>query len=314
MLPVMTSLHVRTPLWKSRPLSAALGSEVYLKVEALQPTASFKIRGIGHACQLSQAEGARKLLASSGGNAGYAVAYAGRRLGLPVTVVVPETTPALMQGRIEAEGAVVIQHGSSWDDSHSFALALAQKESAAYIHPFDDPRLWEGHATLIEEVYEDGVRPDIVVVAVGGGGLLCGVLQGLHQVGWQDVPVCTVETEGTASFARSVKVGELVTLERITSVATSLGARCVSSRALAWTRSHEILSCEVSDTAAVRSVLRFADDHRLLVEPACGAALSAAYDRAESLSGRKTVLIVLCGGAGVTRDLLAKWSLEVGSG
>lgn len=311
---VMNSLHVRTPLWESRPLSAALGSRVYLKLEALQPTGSFKIRGVGRACQLSRAEGARKLVASSGGNAGYAVAYAGRRLGLPVTVVLPETTSPLMQGRVEAEGATVIQHGSAWDDSHSFALALAHKESAAYIHPFDDPRLWEGHATLIEEIREDGVRPDIVVVAVGGGGLLCGVLQGLHQVGWQDVPVCTVETEGAASFARSVEVGELITLERLTSVATSLGARRVSSRALAWTDSHDIHTCKVSDAAAVRGVLRFADDHRLLVEPACGAALSVAYDRAEALAGRKTVLIVLCGGAGVTQELLVKWSLELGLG
>ena len=310
----MPSLHLRTPLWESRPLSAALGSKVYLKVEALQPTSSFKIRGVGRACQLAKAEGARKLIASSGGNAGYAVAYAGRQLGLPVTVVVPETTPSLVQRRLEAEGAAVIEHGSSWDDSHAFALALADKESAAYIHPFDDPRLWEGHATLIEEVRQDGVRPDMVVVATGGGGLLCGVLQGLHRVGWQDVPVCAVETEGAASFALSVEAGELVTLERIASVATSLGARRVALKALAWTHSHEIFPCRVSDAAAVRAVLRFADDHRLLVEPACGAALSVAYDRAAELAGRNAVLIVVCGGAGVTRELLTKWSAELGLG
>ena len=300
----MASLHVRTPLWESRPLSAALGSKVYLKLEPLQPTASFKIRGIGRACQLSKRDGARKLVASSGGNAGYAVAYAGQRLDLPVTVVVPSTTSALMRGRLQAEGATVVEHGTSWDDSHTFALALAHKEDAAYIHPFDDPRIWTGHASLIQEISEDGVRPDIVVVAVGGGGLLCGVLQGLHEVGWKDVPVCTVETEGAASFARSVQAGELVTLQGITSLATSLGARRVASQALEWTHAHEIIPWEVSDEAAVRAVVRFADDHRLLVEPACGAALSAAYDRAKPLVSRSTVLIVLCGGAGITWNLL----------
>ena len=301
----MNPLHHRTPLWESRPLGGLLGARVWLKLEALQPTGSFKIRGIGHACQSALSEGARALVASSGGNAGVAVAYAGRRLGLPVTVVVPETTSRLMLERLRDEGATVIQQGAAWDDSHAMALGLASRQEAAYIHPFDDPRIWDGHASLVREVREAGVRPDLVVLAVGGGGLLCGVLQGMHQAGWRDVPVCAVETEGADSFHRSVEAGRLVTLQGIASVATSLGARQVASRALAWTESHRVLPWVVSDRAAVGAVLRFADDHRLLVEPACGAALAAVYDRAEPLAGSRAVLVVVCGGAGVTGALLA---------
>lgn len=308
----MKPLHHRTPLWESRPLSAQLGARVWLKLEAFQPIGSFKIRGVGHACQLALSEGARALVASSGGNAGYAVAYAGRQLGLPVTVVVPETTSGLMMERLRGEGATVIQQGASWDDSHAVALGLARRQEAAYIHPFDDPRLWEGHASLVREVREAAVRPDLVVLAVGGGGLLCGVLEGMHQAGWQEVPVCAVETEGADSFFRSVEAGRLVTLPGIASVATSLGARQIASRALAWTKSHRILPRVVSDRAAVGAVLRFADDHRLLVEPACGAALSAVYDRAEPLLGAETVLVVVCGGAGVTGQLLAQWTSRLG--
>ena len=308
----MKPLHHRTPLWESRPLSAWLGARVWLKLEALQPTGSFKIRGVGRACQSALSEGARALVASSGGNAGHAVAYAGRRLGLPVTVVVPETTSGLMLERLRGEGAAVIRQGAAWDDSHGVALDLARRQEAAYIHPFDDARLWEGHASLVGEVREAGVKPDLVVLAVGGGGLLCGVLEGMHRAGWTDVPVCAVETEGADSFSRSVEAGRLVTLPAIASLATSLGARRVASRALAWTGSHRILPRVVPDRAAVAAVLRFADDHRLLVEPACGAALAGVYERAEPLRGAENVLVVVCGGAGVTRQLLEKWRVESG--
>ena len=308
----MKPLHLHTPLWESRPLGARLAARVWLKLEALQPTGSFKIRGVGHACQSARSEGARALVASSGGNAGYAVAYAGRQLGLPVTVVVPETTSSLMQERLRGEGASVIQQGNAWDDSHAMALDLARRQEAAYIHPFDDSRIWAGHASLVREVGEAGVVPDLVVLAVGGGGLLCGVLEGMHQAGWQDVPVCAVETEGADSFYRSVQAGRLVTLPGIDSLATSLGARQVASRALAWTSSHRVIPWVVSDRAAVGAVLRFVDDHRLLVEPACGAALASVYDRAEPLRGAENLLVVVCGGAGVTWHLLAKWSNGLG--
>ena len=187
----MTALHVTTPLIESVPLGSITGSEVYLKLECVQPTGSFKIRGIGNACSLSCSDGSTALVASSGGNAGLAVAYSGRRLGVPVTIVVPESTPQLMRDRLRAEGADVVQHGAAWDESHALALEISDKKQAAYIHPFDDPRIWDGHASLVHEVKATGIVPDLVVTVVGGGGLLCGVLQGLHEVGWSKVPVMT---------------------------------------------------------------------------------------------------------------------------
>ena len=120
-----------------------------------------------------------------------------------------------------------------------------------------------------------------------------------------------METEGAASLASSVQVGRLVTLDEISSVATSLGARRVAPRALEWTRDHTITPWVVTDREAVDACLRFADDHRVLVEPACGAALSTGYNRAPALEGREPVVIVVCGGAGVTRQLMEKWSQEV---
>ena len=307
----MKPIHIATPLWESPALSASMGALVLLKMEALQPIGSFKARGIGAACQASWEAGARSLVCASGGNAGYAVAYAGHQIGIPVTVVVPKTTPAWLQSLIRREGATVSVHGDSWDEAHTHATELARQDQAAYIHPFDDPRVWKGHASIVYEIADAGVRPGAVVVSVGGGGLLCGLLEGLHQVGWKDVPILAVETEGAASFAASVQAGHLVTLDRIASIATTLGARTIASEALAWTQRHTITPWIVTDRAALDACLRFADDHRVLVEPACGAALSAVYGRAEPLEGLAPIVVIVCGGAGVSLKLLDDWNKKL---
>ena len=304
------ALHSRTPIWQSRPMSESLGVPVFLKMETFQPVGSFKLRGMGAACQHACRNGAKHLVSSSGGNAGYAVAYSGRILGAPVTIVVPKRTSARARELMRGEGAEVIEHGEAWDDSHVYAIQLAGRMDGAYIHPFDDPSAWAGHATMIHEAAEEVAKPGAVAVSVGGGGLLCGVTRGMEEVGWSDVPVLAVETRGADSFATAVAAGKLVTLDAITSIATTLGARTVAAEALAWAGRREIVPWVVSDRSAVEACLRFADDHRVLVEPACGASLSAVYDRAEPLRNRGPVLIIVCGGAGVTRGLLASWEQQ----
>ncbi len=299
-------LHIETPQFVSRPLSLASGREIWLKFDALQPSGSFKMRGVGHACEVHHRRGARRFVSSSGGNAGLAVACAGRALSVPVVVVVPETTTPRAIELLRQEGAEVIVHGASWQEANVRALALVG-DSDAFIHPFDDPLLWQGHASMIDEVRRAGEKPDAVVLSVGGGGLLCGVLEGLHRHGWADVPVIAVETEGAASFHAAVQAGRPVELEAITSVATSLGAKRVCERALQWSREHPIDSVQVSDASALSACERFLDDHRLLVEPACGASLALAYENAPALAPFDTVLVVVCGGATASIDQIRQW-------
>ena len=303
---------VTTPLWDSEPLARALGVPVYLKMEALQPCGSFKIRGLRAVCAARVAAGARRLLCSSGGNAGLAVAYAGRRLGVPVTVVVPRSTTAWARERIAAEGAAVVEHGAAWAEAHAYALEN-MSEGTAYVHPFDDPEIWEGHAPMIDEAAVQlasytGEPPGAVVVAVGGGGLLCGVLLGMQRVGWGAVPVLAVETTGAASLAAAMAADALVSLAKIDTVATTLGAARVAAEALTWTRRRPVQAWQVSDAAAVLACERFLDDHRVLVEPACGAGLSAIYDAAAPLRGLGSALVIVCGGAGVSLALLRAWA------
>jgi L-serine/L-threonine ammonia-lyase len=298
-------MHRSTPLLRSDPLSDRFGAEVWLKLENLQPSGSFKLRGLGLASERAVTRGARRLVIASGGNAGLAVAWAGRELRVPVTVVVPVTTGAPRRDLLRSLGAEVEVEGAAWDEAHLRAAVVAEEQGGALLHPFDDPVVWEGHATLVAEcAAELAEPPGTVVVAVGGGGLLCGVLQGMHDAGWSDVPVVAAETEGAASYAAALAAGEPVTLPAITSIATTLGAKRVCDRAVAWANVHPIRSALCTDGEAVLACRRFADDHRLLVEPACGAALAVL----PGIRGAGSILVIVCGGAGVTLAELEAWT------
>ncbi len=300
-------LHIDTPLLLSSQLSKLTGRSIWLKMDALQVPGSFKIRGVSHACTEYVSRGARRLVSSSGGNAGLAVAYAGRSLGVPVTVVVPQTTSQRAKELLQLENAEVIVHGDSWQEANELAVSLVGTTDA-FLHPFDDPLLWQGHATVIDEVARAGLQPDAVVLSVGGGGLLCGVAQGLQRNGWGHIPIIAVETHGAASFHVAAKAGHAVQLDQINSVATSLGAKRVCEQAVQWSKQHTIHSVLVSDKSAVGACQRFLADHRVLVEPACGASLAIAYENSSALDPFKSVLVIVCGGATATVDQLQQWA------
>uniref|UniRef100_A0A674HNW1 L-serine deaminase n=1 Tax=Taeniopygia guttata TaxID=59729 RepID=A0A674HNW1_TAEGU len=329
--------HIVSPVLESLSLSKAAGTKVFMKLENVQPSGSFKIRGIGHLCQDAAKKGCRHLVCSSGncspswgmllrrpgmcrggalaepsvcpgGNAGLAAAYAAQKLGLPITVVVPSSSGPTPVRKLQELGATVEVYGKVWDDANSRAQELAKAEGWVSIPPFDHPLVWEGHASLVRELKDSlEAKPDAMVVAVGGGGLLAGVVAGLQQVGWQDVPIIAAETRGAHSFHEALQAGQLVTLPAITSVATGLGARTVAARALQCARECPVLSQVVEDTEAVRAVEQFLDEERMLVEPACGAALAVLYSgRLQRLQseGRlrsplSSVLLVLCGGSNI---------------
>jgi L-serine/L-threonine ammonia-lyase len=304
------ALHVSTPLIESSPLSARTGNRILLKMENLQPAGSFKIRGIGLLCEQGKRDGMRHFVSSSGGNAGYAAAYAGRQLGIQTTVFVPETTPPDSRKKIESQGAEVRVAGSVWDEADKAARALSEEVNGLYVSPFDHPLIWEGHATLVDELVSEIEKPDAMVLSVGGGGLLCGVVEGLRRNDWQDVPILAVETEGTASLATSLEQGRLVTLDAITGVATSLGAKTVAQGAFERANQHPVRSIVVTDAEAINACVPFADDHRCLVEPACGASLAMAYSRPESLADFKSIVIVVCGGIGISLDTIQRWRIN----
>ncbi|KAI0011072.1 L-serine dehydratase [Xylariaceae sp. FL0662B] len=324
-------LFIETPCIPSAALSRAAGCNIFLKLENLQPSGSFKSRGVGTMMQRAlpakpAADGAAHFYCSSGGNAGLACATAAATLRQPCTIVVPLTTPARMIDKIRELGAVVLQKGVNWSmaDRYLRDELLARDPKGIYVPPFDHPDIWDGASTLVDELVALNQVPDGAIDGIvcncGGGGLLNGIMAGVERNGAAgafgaapDKPqVVVVETEGADSLHESVKAGKLIRLPAITSIATSLGASMVSEKTFEWSKEAHLTSVVVTDRDAVMGSVRFADDARILVEVACGATIAIVYNgmlreaMGKGLSdeewSRKNVVVVVCGGSNVTLE------------
>ena len=203
-------------------------TNIHFKLDNLQPSGSFKDRGISHMIYtLSQKVKISKLVSSSGGNAGKAVTFAGSRLKVPVKVFVPSTTSSMMQDLLKSHGADVVVAGDYWDEADKVAREYTLKEGseALYIPPFDHELIWQGNSSIVHELIDHGLHDiDLIVVAVGGGGLLCGVQKGIEDHKLVDkTSILAIETQGAASFAAALKAGKPVKIDKIDSIAKSLG-------------------------------------------------------------------------------------------
>ena len=169
-------LVIRTPMLVSRTLSEIIGAEVWLKFENLQFTAAYKERGaLNKLMQLSPEERERGVIAASAGNHAQAVAYHAKRLGIPATIVMPESTPTVKVTQTAGHGAEVVLHGDMFDDAYAKARELALEKGYVFVHPFDDPQIIAGAGTVALEMLEDAPDLDMIVVPIGGGGLMSGV-------------------------------------------------------------------------------------------------------------------------------------------
>jgi len=309
------SLHVVSPLLHSQALSTLAGGPVFIKLDNVQPGGSFKIRGIGLTMQEAVKDGARQFVGSSGGNAGMAMAVAAKQLGKKLTIFIPRSTKAFVVKRLEAEGAEVVVGGENWDAANEEAVKAAQQENTFLVHPFDQATTWAGHSSIVEEVNDQLCgAPAAIVTCVGGGGLAMGIIQGMQKTdGWENTKLVCIETEGANCLAAARKAGGPVKLPAITSIATSLGALQVVQPLLDFCLDNpeRVISIEVTDAQAKEGVVKFATDHRLLVEPACGAVLASIYSQLLPPLPPGPLVVVVCGGNLVTLDLVQEWATEL---
>ena len=167
---------VDTPTLYSQTLSALSGANIYLKFENLQFTAAYKERGALNALlQLNDEQRQRGVIAASAGNHAQGLSYHGRRLGVPVTIVMPVATPTVKVMQTEAVGGKVVLHGEKFDDAYEHARLLEQELRLTFVHPFDDPQVAAGQGTVALEMLEAQPDLDALVVPIGGGGLLSGM-------------------------------------------------------------------------------------------------------------------------------------------
>ena len=166
---------VKTPMLKSRVLSDLVEADIWLKFENLQFTAAYKERGaLNKLLQLSESERARGVIAASAGNHAQAVAYHGRRLGIPVTIVMPNPTPSVKVTQTESHGARVVLHGAMFDDAYAKAREIEAEQGLVFVHPFDDPQIIAGAGTIALEMLDAVPDLDALVIPIGGGGLISG--------------------------------------------------------------------------------------------------------------------------------------------
>ena len=207
----------------------------------------------------------------------------------------------------------VTVHGANWNEADGLARELVAADPAAeYIPPYDHELLWEGHSSLVDELVAAGIRPGAVVASVGGGGLINGLYVGMRRHGWHDVRVVSAETDGANCFAAAFAAGKPVRLNAITSVATSLGALQCSATSLRLAAEHPTTACTVSDAEAVSACALLLNEHRLLVEPACGAAIAllTAERYRPIFAQHDEVVVVVCGGSGVNWEIMEQWKRD----
>ena len=298
-----------TPIIRSRHLSEKLGANVYLKLETLQPTHSFKVRGAFNALERLDADARpRGVITASGGNHGLAVAFAAKSLSMPATVYLPEKTTRVRIDAIEHFGARVVLHGAAWDDAHARALREAAKKKIAYIHPFDNGDVMAGQGTIVSELVEQLPNIHLLLASIGGGGLLSGMLSAVKAFTPQ-TRVIGVETEGADCMYRSWKAGHIVELEKITSIAETLGARKTETRQFDIISKHVCELVTVSDDQAIRALLELLGEEKLLTEPASACSVAALLEKKAKVRAGENVVIVLCG-ANIAIDRVGQWAIE----
>ena len=302
----------RTPLVRSQSLSERFESNFYLKLELFQKTGAFKVRGAFNKVldiARRQRAGARGVLAVSGGNHGQAVAYAARALGLKSMLLMPEYTPKNYLEAARRYGAEIVMARNMVDAFHR----APAYEAAGWelVHPYDDPLVIAGQGTVGLEILEDLPQLTDVVVSIGGGGLASGLATAVKAQS-PEIRVWGVETEGADVMARAWKAGRVVEVEKMTSLAKTLGAPSVCERTLAATQRLLESVTVVSDREAFAELEYLLDRAKIVTELAASCTLAAA----EKLRGRFTkdhhVVLVMCGG-NMSLDELVKCRQMVGN-
>ena len=285
-----------TPCVESPALSAITGAEVHVKLEYEQRTGSFKERGACNALmQLGPEERARGVIAASAGNHALALAWHGKRLGIPVTVVMPVHAPMVKQRRCAELGARVLNAGDTIADARTRADELVAAERLTYVNGFNDHAIVAGQGTVGLEILEQVPGVEAIVVPVGGGGLIAGLALATKTLR-PAVRVVGVEPERCASYAAALAAGRPVRIDSGPTLADGLAVPEVGARSfeIARTRVDEVVT--VTEDAIALAILRLAELEKGVVEGA-GAAPLAAFlaGKLPGLRGKRVVL-VLCGG------------------
>lgn len=287
--------HVhRTPVLTSKAVNEISGADVFFKCENLQKAGAFKVRGATNAVlSLSDEEARRGVATHSSGNHAAALALAGGRRDIPVTVVMPENAPAIKKRAVEGYGARIIYCEPTFQAREEMLAQVAERTGAVVVHPFDDPRVVAGQGTAALELFEEAGDIDRVIAPVGGGGLLSGTALAARSL----LPAARVfgaEPRNVDDAWQSLKAGRIMPVTGKTSIADGLLGR-LGSLTFPIIREHVAGIITVSEPAIVDAMRLVWERMKLIVEPSAAVAVAALLRQPDEFEGRR-VGIILSGG------------------
>jgi threonine dehydratase len=291
---------VKTPMMYSQTLSQITGAQIWLKFENLQFTAAYKERGALNALlHLTDEQKARGVIAASAGNHSQGLSYHGRRLGVPVTIVMPQSTPSVKVMQTESVGGNVVLHGETFDEAYAYARELEQERGLTFVHPFDDPLVAAGQGTVALEMLEQKSDFDCLVVPIGGGGLMSGMAT-VAKALKPDIEMVGVQARLFPSMYSAVTGDALPCGGDTLAEGIAVKEPGEFTRQIIRELVDEILL--VSESKLEHSVSLLLQIEKTVVEGAGAAGLAAVLSNPEKFAG-KTVGLVLCGGNIDTRLL-----------
>ena len=293
-----------SPCPHSIMLSALTGQQVYLKLENLQMTGSFKERGaLNRIALLTPEQAARGVIAASAGNHAQGVAYHATRRGIRALIVMPLTTPLVKVTATRNFGAEVLLHGASYDEAYLEAVRLCDEQQLTFIHPFDDPAVMAGQGAIGLELLEQVPQLEAVVVPIGGGGLIGGIACAIKESRPQ-VRVVGVQTTRLPSMQAAIQAHHPVTVDPATTIADGIAVRRAGDLTFPLVERYvdEIVTVEEDEIAS--AILMLLEREKTLAEGAGAAALAALLQHRTSLRGAHTAVLV--GGGNIDVTLLSR--------
>jgi len=285
-----------TPCRRSHRLSGHCAAQVWLKLENLQLTGSFKERGaLNKMLMLGDAQRAAGVIAASAGNHAQAVAHAARLLGIRATIVMPETAPLTKVRGTQAFGAEVVLHGASYGEAFERANALEREHGYTFIHAFDDPAVIAGQGTIGLELLEQIPDLDVAVVPVGGGGLIAGVAVAIKALRPQ-VRIVGVQTERMPAMHRSLAAGHVEALRSASTIADGISIARVGTHTFPIIQRHVESVHIVSEDAIASAIMRLLEGDKTLAEGAGAVGVASLYDGQIALDADARVGVVISGG------------------
>lgn len=290
----------RTPVIPSSTLSNLFGFEVWLKLECLQKTGSFKVRGaFNRIASLTEAEKKKGVVAASSGNHAQGVAWASSLLGVKSLVIMPENAPIVKFVATRGYGADVLFHGAGFHEAYLFAMEYAKEKGLAFIPPFDDELVIAGQGTIGLEIMEDLPDADTVVVPIGGGGLISGIAAAMKGAE-APVRVVGVEASAAASCAESLRKGKPVEGRTGPTIADGIAVKRVGEKTFGMIRRYVDEVVDAGEDSIAGAILMLLERKKLMVEGAGAVTIAAAMEGKLPRSAKKAVFVLSGGNIDVT--------------